>query len=600
MTKDYVGLGKSGETVLVRNDGSGNAFFLVPTRYGPNDPVSLLIPKERNDIPAVHAIKGEEGIFRNVVDYRGIRVVAATRYIPSAGWGIVVKVDESEAFGPIRLLRDLFLLIIGVIALLIVFIAISVTRSITGPIKELTDFAGSVAAGNLNESIIIRSLDEVGQLAQAFNNMLFKLRSAYETLEQKVAERTAGLAEKTREAEESRKAAFNIAADLKDEEERLAEEKTKEERLADDLKKFKLALDNTSDLVIITDPEGVVVYANAATGKITGYAPEETIGKKAGALWRMPMPLQYYEQLWRTIKEQKMPFIGEIQNKRKNGQLYISTVSISPVLDKDKNIMFFVGLERDITKEKEIDKAKSEFISLASHQMRTPLTAINWYSEMLLGGDAGKMSKKQNEYFHAIYTAGRQMNDIIKSFLHILRLETGTVAMNPVPVNLADIAKTTVKELSLEIGKKNLRVVEQYQDPLPELRIDVELVRVVLQNLVSNAVKYTPEKGEMAVELRRVKQGEAVAGKTAVQDTILVSVHDTGIGIPAADREKIFTKFFRTDNAKKWDPNGNGLGLYMTNRMVDTIGGAIWFESEEGKGTTFYVLLPLDGKRVIP
>jgi signal transduction histidine kinase len=269
------------------------------------------------------------------------------------------------------------------------------------------------------------------------------------------------------------------------------------------------------------------------------------------------------------------------------------------VLDEQGNISFFVGLERDVTKEKEIDEAKSEFISLASHQMRTPLTAINWYTEMLLDGDAGKLTAKQKDYFKEIYTAGQQMNEIIKSFLHILRLETGTVAMNPISVDLPDIVRATLVESQLVIEKKKLHVIEQYPKSLPPLLIDKELVRVVLQNFISNAAKYTPEKGEITIAVESIVKGGIIDGKTIEHDSLLVSVHDTGIGIAAADHEKIFTKFFRADAAKRWDPNGNGIGLYMARKMVDIIGGSLWFTSEEGKGATFCVLLPIDGKKLV-
>jgi signal transduction histidine kinase len=302
--------------------------------------------------------------------------------------------------------------------------------------------------------------------------------------------------------------------------------------------------------------------------------------------------------MWRTIREEKKPYSAELINRRKNGELYDAELHISPVLNESGDIQYFIGVERDITKANEIDKAKDEFISLASHQMRTPLTAINWYVEMLLDGDGGNLSKKQKEYFQAIRTAGQQINEIIKSFLHILRLEAGTVVMSPVPVRLEDVARAILKESQLDIEKKKLRVVERYQEALPTMSVDMELIRVVMQNLISNAVKYTSAGSEVTVAMQNVSQGEIVAKREVGQSSVLVSVRDTGIGIPRADHDKIFTKFFRSESAKRWDPNGNGIGLYMTKKMVDTIGGVIWFDSEEGKGTTFYVLLPVEEKKV--
>ena len=599
ISQDYTGLGSTGETLLVRHgEKEGDVLFLTPTRFDPAAAFARIVKAGEADLPVMRALADQEAVFANLLDYRGVPVYAATRHLGSVGWGLVVKIDQEEAHAPVKKLRELFFSIILLVGFLMVFIGISIARSITGPIKALTQFANRIAAGDLRQSIVSSSKDEVGILASAFNSMTVRLQESHATLEQKVAERTTRLAKKTQEAQDSQKAALNIAADLRAEEGKLIMEKTKAEMLANDLKKFKLALDNTSDQVIITDAEGIVVYANAAVEKITGYKPEEVLGKKSGSLWKSPMPLEYYQSLWRTIKTEKKTFIGEIRNKRKNGGLYTATISISPVLDDAGNIIFFVGLERDITREKEIDTVKSEFISLASHQLRTPLTAVNWYAEMLLGGDAGKLSIKQKNYFNEIYAAGRQMNEIIKSFLHILRLEAGTVSINPVALDLVGISRAVIKE-SLDIEKKHLRIIERYQESLPTVHVDKELVRVVLQNLVTNAIKYTREKGEIRISLDNMKKGTAIDGKTAEGNSLVISVHDTGIGIATKDRDKVFDKFFRSENAKRMDPNGNGLGLYMARKMVDIIGGKIWFESEEGKGTTFYVLLPVDGKNLI-
>lgn len=597
ISQDYTGLGNTGETLLVKRNSEGDALFLTPTRFNPDAALSLVVASGRLDVPAVQAVAGKEAVFANLVDYRGVSVSAATRYLPDAGWGIVVKVNQSEALAPIEKLEELFFFIIAMTGMLMAIIGISVSRSITDPIHELTLLADKVAAGSLQQEIAVVTKDEVGMLATAFNSMVLRLREAYSMLESKVSERTKELVERTQEARNSERAALNIASDLKDEEEKLAEEKAKAEALANDLKKFKLALDNASDQVYITDPEGIMLYANAAIEKVSGYKPEEAIGKKAGALWKTPMPLPYYQKLWHTIKVEKKVFLGEIQNRRKNGQLYTAMLNISPVVNAEGEVIFFVGLERDITREKEIDEAKSEFISLASHQMRTPLTSINWYTEMLLGGDAGKLTKKQADYFEAIYAAGQQMNEIIKSFLHILRLETGTLVMKPVSVDLTTIMQSILKELHLEIKKKSLHVTEHYPKKTPSLVIDQEIVRVVLQNIVSNAAKYTPEKGDLVVSVESVSKGAVFAGKTAKHESLAVSVQDTGIGIAEKDSATIFSKFFRSEDAKRWDPNGNGLGLYMTKKMVDMLGGNIWFVSEAGKGTTFHVLLPVEKKK---
>lgn len=417
------------------------------------------------------------------------------------------------------------------------------------------------------------------------------LKSAKIELEIRVKERTTELNTRIRELENAHHAVVNVLEDLNI-------EKEKAENLASDLKKFKQAVDNASDHIVITDPEAKVIYANAACLKTTGYSAEEVIGQKAGKLWGNLMERSFYENMWKIIKYDKQVFVGEMTNRRKNGQDYQVAVSISPIMDQAMNILFFVGLERDITKEKEIDKAKNEFISLASHQMRTPLTAINWYSEMILDESAGKLNEKQKEYFGEIYAADRRMNEIVKSFLHILSLETGAQPSNPVLVDAIALMRSSIDELRLEIDRKQLHTIEQFEEPLPPLMIDEELTHVIFQNLLSNAAKYSPKNGEIRILMKGVKTGDANLGRTIEQDSLLVSVHDTGLGISPVDHDKIFGKFFRTENAKKWDPNGNGLGLYMTKIMLTITGGEIWFTSELGKGTTFYILLPLEQKKL--
>jgi len=128
---------------------------------------------------------------------------------------------------------------------------------------------------------------------------------------------------------------------------------------------------------------------------------------------------------------------------------------------------------------------------------------------------------------------------------------------------------------------------------------DSDLLHVIIQNLLSNAVKYTPEKGTVTVTLQKADAGSVIDGKTIGQDSLLISVQDTGIGIPVKDQDKIFGKFFRSENAVKNSPNGNGLGLYMTKIMADIIGNTVWFSSEEGKGTTFFLLVPKETRMVV-
>ncbi len=382
------------------------------------------------------------------------------------------------------------------------------------------------------------------------------------------------------ELEKTKRIMLNVLEDVQ-------EERSRAESLASDLEKFKIALDGTSDHVVITDPNGVALYANAGLKRITGFSPAEVIGKKVGTkeLWGGNMNQEFYEELWRIIKIEKKPFVGEITNTRKDGTSYQALSSISPILNKHGALEFFVGIERDITKEKEIDNAKTEFVSLASHQLRTPLSAINWYTEMLLSEDAGSITDTQREYLNEVSHGSRRMVELVNALLNVSRIELGTFAVQPEPTDVVELARDVLNELKSKISEKKLLVEEKFSEHLPKMLVDPKLTRIVFQNLLTNAVKYTPEEGKISVSIS-LNEDEKM---------FIVSVSDTGYGIPKEDRSRIFTKLFRASNIREKETDGTGLGLYIVKSIVEHSGGAVTFESEEGRGTTFTLTLPVSG-----
>lgn len=359
----------------------------------------------------------------------------------------------------------------------------------------------------------------------------------------------------------------------------------KTETLAKDLEKFKMAVDNTSDSIVIADPEGIMIYGNKSIERTTGYKPEEAVGKKAGALWKTPMSLAYFQNMWNTIKKQKKTFIGEIQNKRKNGEVYTALISISPIIDKSGDIIYFVGIERDVTKEREVDREKTEFISLASHQLRTPLSAMKWYGEMLLDGDGGKLNREQKDFVENIYHANERMIALVNILLNISRIESGRLIINSHPVELVGIVKGVREEVDPLAEKKHISMSFEISKGLPKIRTDGKILHHILLNLITNSIKYSKANGSIHVVLSQ-KEGD-----------ILTYVRDTGVGIAKEEQGKVFQKFFRGKNVIKMETDGTGLGLYLVKYLVETLGGKIWFESEENRGTAFFYTLPVEGTK---
>jgi len=232
-----------------------------------------------------------------------------------------------------------------------------------------------------------------------------------------------------------------------------------------------------------------------------------------------------------------------------------------------------------------LDLAKDEFVSIASHQLRTPLTALKGYVGMILDGDVGPIGDKQREYLTEIKNANDRMINLITALLNVSRVDLGVFVVEPEQINLKEVAESALKELEIKIKDKKLILNVNFEKDLPLISADLNIMRMIFQNLLTNAVKYIPIGGSITLNIKR-------DGPDAV-----ISVSDTGYGIPANVQSKIFTKMFRADNARVKDPDGTGLGLYIIKATIEKTGGRIWFKSEENKGSTFYVAIPLKGMK---
>lgn len=471
----------------------------------------------------------------------GVTVIGAALCLDN-GWTVVTEMPEAQAFAPIADMRKDILLLVVALATLILVTMYILTRSVIDPIKILADSAVKIGKGRFDVRTSITSKDELEDLSTAFNEMAESLKGSHKLLANKIQEVTG------------------------------------------DMEKFKLAVAGASDHIIITDKDGVILYANKAAEDTTGYSQQEMLGNRP-SLWGKQMPEEFYRRMWRTIKEEKQSFYGEITNKRKNGQLYIAESHVAPLFDDKGDLYGFVGIERDITRQKEIDKSKTEFVSIASHQLRTPLTIINWYVEMLTAPEEHGLSEKQRQYMNEIARASRRMIELVNALLNVSRIDMGTFMVDVQPLDFTETMDDVLKDLVPQIAEKTLNVTKRYDRALPRINADPKLLRMVFQNLLTNAVKYTSEKGSITIGIEKQ------------DDNVLITIGDTGMGIPANQQDKIFAKFFRADNARVKEPDGNGLGLYIVRSLVEHSSGRIWFVSEENKGTTFYITLPLTGMK---
>jgi|GEM_PF-7043560 len=287
---------------------------------------------------------------------------------------------------------------------------------------------------------------------------------------------------------------------------------------------------------------------------------------------------------------------AEIEAVRKHEELSVKTFELTKqlhTLEDTKKAMLNVleDLEEEKKKAAVVDKAKTEFVSLASHQLRTPLSTVKWYADMLIAEDVGGLNTKQKEYLGKIYSGNQRMVNLVNDLLNVSRIDLGTLVTEPKITDIVALISGVLDELEPEVQRKKMRLSTNFEKNLKDIHIDPKLMRMAIQNLISNAVHYTDEGGSIDVSVSHVDVNNYRS--TSLDGSLMVEVADSGYGIPRSQYDKIFTKLFRADNVRERNTEGTGLGLYIAKSIVDACGGKIWFESEEGKGSRFFVTLPV-------
>lgn len=421
-----------------------------------------------------------------------------------------------------RILVESTAIAMAVTGLLIILL----TRTITTPVQEITSQATAMAEGDFDRRVSVKSEDEIGKLAKAFNHLASHLREA--------------LTEKE-------------------------EEKNK----------LETVLASMTDGVIATDPNGNVIVKNRWAEKVL--SREIHLGERIDQILDLPQPIQF--PIFET-SQQLLEIIGETPD-----DWTVIQATFSPITRGSEESVGLIAVLSDVTEQEKLDQQRKDFVANVSHELRTPLTTIKSYLEAL---DDGAMEEPElaKRFLKVTQQEADRMTRLIQDLLQLSRLDAKRVSLQRTIVSISDVLEDVVDRFSFQSKQKEISLSLQIQNLLPSVFADRDKVDQVLDNVISNAVKFTPEGGKITVTAKRRKDGHVEIG-----------VEDTGIGIPKSDLGRIFERFYRVDKARSRDMGGTGLGLAIAQEIVQLHGGEIWIESQYQEGTQVYFTLPTAYRR---
>jgi two-component system NtrC family sensor kinase len=229
----------------------------------------------------------------------------------------------------------------------------------------------------------------------------------------------------------------------------------------------------------------------------------------------------------------------------------------------------------------EANRMKSEFVSIVSHQLRSPLSNLRWVIELLMSGRISSVSEKQTEYFRILKENSERMKELVSDLLTVSRIEQGKLSLKKERISLQSLIEKVIKEVEIFAGASNVEISFDSEENLPQIIVDPDQIKLVIGNLLDNAIRYIKERGKAEIDLKKKN------------DNLYVEVKDNGIGIPKDDQKYIFQKFFRSANIKRHQTEGSGLGLYIAKSIIEKSGGKMGFKSQEGIGSIFWFILPI-------
>ncbi|HSD84799.1 MAG TPA: GAF domain-containing protein [Anaerolineae bacterium] len=337
-------------------------------------------------------------------------------------------------------------------------------------------------------------------------------------------------------------------------------------------------LDAAGEGIMLTNLKGNIEYVNAAMERLTGHAASEILGQNP-RLWQSgTTPVSFYQKMWQTITHGQI-WRGELVNRRKDGTLYDTALTIAPVFDVDGQISGYVGVQRDISHQKELERLKDEFVSNVSHELRTPIANVKLYINLLTRGKP----EKYEEYLQTLRREAARLEKLIEDLLDLSRLDLGRTPIVLEPTDVNQLAAQLIADRTALAASHQLLIDYRTESPLPLAQADPAMLGQVMSNILTNAINYTLADGVITVTTTARRRDE--------QTWITITIQDTGPGISPPDLPHIFERFYRGEAGRKSGMPGTGLGLAISAQIMNKLGGAITVESRRDEGAAFTIWL---------
>ena len=492
------------------------------------------------------------------------------------GW-IAITSDLGELQAKIRRYTQISVVVIFISMLATFLVSSRLIQLILKPVVGLAETADRVTR---QEDYTLRgkvqSDDEIGALVQAFNKMLDGIQERDEALQ------TSNNQLETRVAERTRQLQSEIDDRL------LAEETLSEER-----RMLRALIDNVPDFMYVKDARSCFVVANASLAESMGVtSPADLLGKTDFDFYPKRVAKQFYEDEQLVVRQKKILLEHEEESTNSTGDRIVLLTTKVPLFDRNGQVIGIAGVGRDITERQRVEremqrakeaaeaasKAKSEFLANMSHEIRTPLNGVMGMTDLALDTE---LTPEQREYLDTVKSSSDALLTVINDILDFSKIEAGKIDLESVDFNLRDSLESTLKTVAIRADEKGLELLCEVAPEVPEVVCgDSTRLRQVVINLVGNAIKFT-DSGEIAVRVQTKSRG---ANECELQFTVA----DTGVGIPEEKRELIFAPFSQADTSTTRKYGGTGLGLTISTRLVQMMGGKIWVESELGRGSQFH------------